>query len=189
MPPRKPIKRPRGRPRDELTDRAILTAALALLRAGDELTAETIARTGKVGKPTIYRRLRGDRLPDAMAIVQPTMQAELLEAVIKTHDVPARCGSVAAALTSPAQRRVVTHLLRDAARLAAYLQPVASALGVGIGAHGNKDLLVADLVALVIGAALMSTESDDARRTAARLAAARLAGAAPETQSVQRPPC
>jgi AcrR family transcriptional regulator len=48
----------RGRPRDERADRAILTAAIALVRdvGYDALTMEGIAERAGVGKATLYRR-------------------------------------------------------------------------------------------------------------------------------------
>ncbi|MER6998298.1 TetR/AcrR family transcriptional regulator [Streptomyces sp. NPDC000410] len=52
-------KAPRGRPRSEAAERAILDAVVALLEDGvplGEVSIERIARTAGVGKATIYRR-------------------------------------------------------------------------------------------------------------------------------------
>ncbi len=53
-----PENRPRGRPRDEKTHRAILLAALSELKKSGfrTLTMDQIADAAKVGKMTIYRR-------------------------------------------------------------------------------------------------------------------------------------
>ncbi|MFF2328818.1 MULTISPECIES: TetR/AcrR family transcriptional regulator [unclassified Streptomyces] len=53
-----PQERLRGRPRDEATDLAILTAACDLLLDDgyERLTMERVATRAGVGKPTVYRR-------------------------------------------------------------------------------------------------------------------------------------
>jgi AcrR family transcriptional regulator len=57
-PPRRSGARAPGRPRDERHDRAILAAALAILREEGYrgLTIEGVAGRARVGRPTIYRR-------------------------------------------------------------------------------------------------------------------------------------
>ncbi|MEV6393812.1 TetR/AcrR family transcriptional regulator [Streptomyces sp. NPDC051907] len=53
---------PRGRPRSEAAERAIVGAVVRLLEEGvplSELSIERIARTAGVGKATIYRRWEG----------------------------------------------------------------------------------------------------------------------------------
>jgi len=53
---------PRGRPRSEASERAIIGAVIRLLEEGvplAELSIERIARTAGVGKATIYRRWEG----------------------------------------------------------------------------------------------------------------------------------
>ncbi|MEV5431039.1 TetR/AcrR family transcriptional regulator [Streptomyces sp. NPDC052701] len=53
---------PRGRPRSESAERAIIEGVMGLLEEGvplAELSIERIARTAGVGKATIYRRWRG----------------------------------------------------------------------------------------------------------------------------------
>ncbi|MFE9770373.1 TetR/AcrR family transcriptional regulator [Streptomyces sp. NPDC005931] len=53
---------PRGRPRSEAVERAIVEGAMRLLEEGvplAEVSIERVARTAGVGKATIYRRWRG----------------------------------------------------------------------------------------------------------------------------------
>ncbi|NBE56152.1 TetR/AcrR family transcriptional regulator [Streptomyces boluensis] len=57
-----PKAAPRGRPRSEAVERAIIEGVLSLLEQGDslaDLSIERIARTAGVGKATIYRRWKG----------------------------------------------------------------------------------------------------------------------------------
>jgi AcrR family transcriptional regulator len=53
-----PARRPRGRPRDPLTDERITAAAADLLlrRGFDRTTVDEVAAVAKVGKATVYRR-------------------------------------------------------------------------------------------------------------------------------------
>ncbi|MFJ5259342.1 TetR/AcrR family transcriptional regulator [Streptomyces sp. NPDC088387] len=58
----KPSGTPKGRPRSEAVERAILEGAMKLLEEGiplSELSIERIARTAGVGKAAIYRRWSG----------------------------------------------------------------------------------------------------------------------------------
>lgn len=174
MAPRPPVRRRPGRPRSEQTDADITHAVRTLLLADSGLTVEAVARAGGVGKPTVYRRQRDDHLPDLLAFVLPQTQRELLPPGRPRYDPAALCGAVAERMTAPLQRRVIAQLLRDPTRLMAYLQPVASALRVSAGERADADALVADLLALTVGAALCTGDLEAARVTAARLAGARL---------------
>jgi AcrR family transcriptional regulator len=64
------VKRPRGRPRSEEADAAILEAAVALVRAVgyDAVTMEAIAARAGVSKPTVYRRWKSKELVVIAAI-------------------------------------------------------------------------------------------------------------------------
>lgn len=72
--------RPRGRPRDELVDRALLDAALALLAEGgpDALTIDAVATRAGVARTTVYRRWRGK--PELMAGVLEHVAPRLMPA-------------------------------------------------------------------------------------------------------------
>ncbi|MET8567068.1 TetR/AcrR family transcriptional regulator [Streptomyces sp. NPDC004783] len=67
---------PRGRPRSEAAERAIIEGVMNLLEQGvplAELSVERIARTAGVGKATIYRRWRGkeELFVDVVRAVEP----------------------------------------------------------------------------------------------------------------------
>lgn len=64
--PETPVKRGRGRPRDEGADERILSAAAALMlqRGAADVTVDEVAEQAGVGKATVYRRYPSK---DAMA--------------------------------------------------------------------------------------------------------------------------
>lgn len=67
---------PRGRPRSEAAERAIIEGVMKLLEEGvplAELSIERIARTAGVGKATIYRRWNGkeELFVDVMRAAEP----------------------------------------------------------------------------------------------------------------------
>ncbi len=102
-----------------------------------------MAKRAGVGKPTIYRRLRDDGLPDLIALGLPRAQVDLLPPRAKRpREVSALCAAVAGQLTSPVQRQVLAHLGSDPARLARYLQPMADALRTGLGRGVDTDATV-----------------------------------------------
>lgn len=119
---------PRGRPRDETADAAILDAALQLLaeRGYDGLTMEGVAARAGVAKTTVYRRW-----PTRTALVAGV--AEALTAPVRQPttgtlegDLRALLADVARALNAPHARRVIPRALADArehAELAATLRP------------------------------------------------------------------
>lgn len=119
---------PKGRPRNEAADAAILDAALQLLaeRGYDGVTMEGVAERAGVAKTTVYRRW-----PTRSALVAGL--AETLTAPVRIPttgtlegDLRALLGDVARALKAPHARRVIPRALADArehADLAATLRP------------------------------------------------------------------
>ncbi|OLV20045.1 hypothetical protein BOO71_0000925 [Deinococcus marmoris] len=135
-----------------------------------------MAKRAGVGKPTIYRRLRDDGLPDLIALALPVAQADLFPPRARqSRDVATLCAVVAQRLTSPVQRQVLAQLGGDPARLARYLQPVADALRTGLGRGVDTDATVQVLLVTVVGSALLAADSSAAHDSAKDLAAAYLA--------------
>lgn len=146
-----------------------------LLEANQHLSVEAVAKRAGVGKPTIYRRLRDDGLPDLIALGLPRAQADLLPPrARRPREVTALCAAVAGRLTSPVQRRILAHLGRDPARLAQYLQPVDKALRAGLGKGGDPDATVQALLVTVVGSALLAADASAAHDSALGLTAAYL---------------
>jgi len=118
-PPRPPEgTRAPGRPRDERHDRAILRAALAILRKEGYrgLTIEGVAARAGVGRPTIYRRWPSKPALVVAALVHSTrlalpvpdtgtLRGDLIE--VQRHQVEL--------MNSPDNRRVTAGLIADLA--------------------------------------------------------------------------
>jgi AcrR family transcriptional regulator len=118
-PPRPPEgTRAPGRPRDERHDRAILRAALAILRKEGYrgLTIEGVAVRAGVGRPTIYRRWPSKPALVVAALVHSTrlampvpdtgtLRGDLIE--LQRHQVEL--------MNSPDNRRVTAGLIADLA--------------------------------------------------------------------------
>ncbi len=118
-PPRPPEgTRAPGRPRDERNDRAILTAALAILQKEGYrgLTIEGVAARAGVGRPTIYRRWPSKPALVVAALVHSTrlalpvpdtgtLRGDLIE--VQRHQVEL--------MNSPDNRRVTAGLIADLA--------------------------------------------------------------------------
>jgi AcrR family transcriptional regulator len=107
-----------GRPRDERHDRAILRAALAILREEGYrgLTIEGVAARANVGRPTIYRRWASKPALVVAALVRSSrlalpvpdtgsLRGDLIE--VQRHQVEL--------MNSPDNRRVTAGLVADLA--------------------------------------------------------------------------
>jgi AcrR family transcriptional regulator len=113
-----PEARRPGRPRDARHDRAILNAALAILRKEGYggLTIEGVAARAGVGRPTIYRRWPSKPALVVAALVQSSRLAvPVLDTGSLREDLIAVQRHQVELMNSPDNRRVTAGLIADLA--------------------------------------------------------------------------
>jgi AcrR family transcriptional regulator len=107
-----------GRPRDPATDRAILAAALELLRERgyQHMSIEAVAAAAGVGKPTIYRRFpsKAALVVAAIASLQPVQIGALPASTREAVELLMR--GTAGALADPGGMAVLGTLLAERQR-------------------------------------------------------------------------
>lgn len=197
LPDRSAERRP-GRPRSAAADRAILDAALALVRERGyrAVTIEAVAARAGVGRPTLYRRYADltalfiavyDRFAADERFEAPTGEPEadlaalltrLFELFARTGLVAVLAGLVVDAQASPEQReRLLARLVEPRRRIVGAVVEAARRQG-RIRPDVSADA-VADHVAAIVWFRILAGAGTLDRRFAAETAALIVRGLAP----------